>query len=30
MTGRLTITGHYAGAVSRAAAAVLDVLIVFC
>ncbi|MFC5264740.1 RDD family protein [Kribbella qitaiheensis] len=29
MSGRLTITGHYAGAVSRAAAAVLDVLIVF-
>ncbi|TCN43920.1 putative RDD family membrane protein YckC [Kribbella orskensis] len=29
MSGRLTITGHYAGAVSRAVAAVLDVLIVF-
>lgn len=29
MNGRMTVTGHYAGAVSRLAAAVLDVLIVF-
>jgi uncharacterized RDD family membrane protein YckC len=28
MDGRLTVTGHYAGAVSRAVATVLDVLIV--
>lgn len=28
MNARLTVTGHYAGAVSRAAAAALDVLIV--
>jgi uncharacterized RDD family membrane protein YckC len=29
VSGRLTVTGHYAGAISRAVAVVLDVLIVF-
>ncbi|TWD80055.1 putative RDD family membrane protein YckC [Kribbella amoyensis] len=29
MTGRVTVTGHYAGAVSRAAAGVVDLLLIF-
>ncbi|MGW1347533.1 RDD family protein [Kribbella sp. NPDC002412] len=29
MNGRLTVTGHYSGAISRAVAAVLDVIFVF-